>query len=285
MQITLIQQDAAGNQTTNEVVVGLLPFLKSLATAGDIDRTRFQTFRKMSAALAFYWEHFQFGPYFNVFALRPLHHNDPTELGQFSNRVGKALADYFARRLSGAIQTHTYEDALAVRHLPIVGQRPDLYCDTGFQQFSMEAKGFSVSSVSDNAMKNHKAQAQSGLLPVNFAVACISYNLFGHPLCKYYDPPIADAPYNDRLNRMLARLKYARLLSVLDMFPRVGISTVANQRVERFRITDDEDVPLTLLVAERIRTFVRRSGPIFRGERFEEVGLFLDNDGVGLEVG
>ncbi len=29
----------------------------------------------------------------------------------------------------------------------------------------------------------------------------------------------------------------------------------------------------------------RRSGPIFRAERFEESGVFLDNDGIGLEVG
>jgi hypothetical protein len=229
-------------------------------------------------------EYFDFFPLLN-FGLRPWHHNDPTELGQFSNRVGKAIADYFARRLSGAIKTHTYEDALAVRHLPIIGERPDLYCDTGTEQFSMEAKGFSVASVSDNAMKNYKAQAQSGALPVNFAIACVSYNLFRRPECKYYDSPVSDAPYNNALNRMLARLKYARLLSVLDTLPRIGMSTVANQRVERFRIASGEDVPLTLLVVERIRAFVRRSGPTFRAERFEQAGVFLDNDGIGLEVG
>jgi hypothetical protein len=83
---------------------------------------------------------------------------------------------------------------------------------------------------------------------------------------------------------MLARLKYARLLSVLDTLPRTGTSIVGNQPVERFRITTDEDIPLTLLIAERIRVFVRRSGPIFRNERFEEAAVFLDNDGIGLEV-
>lgn len=282
MQITLIQRDAAGAETVSQVAISLLPFLKSLATAGEIEATWFHTCRKMAGALLFYWEHFEFFP-FSDFSLRPWRHHDPTELGQFSNRVGKGIADYFARRLSGAIQTHTYEDALAVRRLPIIGERPDLYCDTGAQQFSMEAKGFSTTTVSDNAMTNINTQAQAGPLPVNFAIACVSYNLFQRPACKYYDPPLADAPYDSALNRMLARLKYARLLSILDTLPRVGTSTVGNQRVERFRITGDEDVPLTLLIAERIRPFVTRSAT-FRTERIEEEGVFLDNDGIGLEI-
>jgi hypothetical protein len=278
VQIALIRRDAAGKQSDDEISIGLLPFLKSVATAGDIDPGWFRSFRKAIGFLLQYSEHFYYVPHFG-FALRHwLGHEDPTELGQFSNKVGKAIADYLARRLSGAIHTHTYEAALTARRLPVVGRRPDLYCDTGHEQFSMEAKGFSAPSVSENAMNNYKAQAQAGPLPVNFAIACVSYNIFGPVGCKYYDPPVGDAPYNNGLNRMLARLKYARLLSLLDELPRTGTSTVANQTVERFRITTDEDIPITFIVDDRIRRFVRRSRVVLRKERIEEKAHFIDNE-------
>jgi hypothetical protein len=46
-----------------------------------------------------------------------------------------------------------------------------------------------------------------------------------------------------------------------------------------------EDFPVTMLVARRIREFVRRSESVFRIDSVDEGSVFLDHDGIGLELG
>ena len=75
------------------------------------------------------------------FHLHPELSHDPTEKAYFSNKVGRAIAVYLARKQCGAKQVYNYEFSLIQKGYGISGSRPDYYCDTNGQSFALEAKG------------------------------------------------------------------------------------------------------------------------------------------------
>ena len=81
---------------------------------------------------------------------------------------------------------------MRLRGQRIRGQRPDLIAFSPTSIFAIEAKGRHQNNPGN--MTTHKAQAQSGTVPVNFSIACVSYDLFNRVTCKYYDP------YNDNIH-------------------------------------------------------------------------------------
>jgi hypothetical protein len=74
--------------------------------------------------------------------------SDPTEKGQFSNLVGKAIADFLSKRIDHSLFTVNYEAAMRLKDisLSISGKqirRPDLPAFVPNATFAIEAKGFS----------------------------------------------------------------------------------------------------------------------------------------------
>jgi hypothetical protein len=136
-------RDGVGHTSHEALDIGFARFLKSVATVGDIDVGLLRGLRTAIGFLFTYWDYVRYRPFFG-FLRRSGRLYDPTTIGHFSNLVGGAIADILARSVSGAVQTHTYEAALLARKIVHRGRRPDLYCDTGKQQFSLEAKGLSA---------------------------------------------------------------------------------------------------------------------------------------------
>lgn len=143
---------------------------------------------------------------------------DPTETAYLSNRIGRAFADYFSKKIYGAKFTHSYECAMALQKLPIKGDRPDFYCDTLTAQFAVEAKGYSAQSISDSDMRKHKKQSATGPLSVNFSVASVAYNLYKKPKIKFYDPVGSNEPYNLELNSKLRDFYYFNVMEFIEAF-------------------------------------------------------------------
>lgn len=171
------------------VNISYLQFLKSFVVAGQGRMPTVTTWKEM------FGNNFSYGRFFRTrffrhFAFRAPAGDryDPTAQGDFSTLVGKAFADILAKRLSGATLTFGYEAALKEAGHSLAGQRPDMFCVSPASTFAIEAKGFNDASVSDNAMRAHKVQASSGQLHADFHVACVSYNLYDQPKCKYHDP-------------------------------------------------------------------------------------------------
>ena len=221
MKYKLIHQDSAGKKETSVDRISFLAFVKHATFAG-INRRIFPQipFRYSSLlfefAPSFFWSaHFQRLPELV---------NDPTETAYISNKIGRAFADYFSKKLYGARFTHSYECAMELKGYPISGARPDFYCDALDKQFAVEAKGYSAQSVSDTVMQKHKAQSTTGPLEVNFSAASVAYNLYREPKIKFYDPEGDDIPYDGTLNSELRGLYYQR---VLDFIKRV-----ADQRIQ-----------------------------------------------------
>jgi hypothetical protein len=130
--------------------------------------------------------------------------SDPTEKAQFSNLLGKAIADFLSKKISNCVLSYNYEGAMQFNGHPISGGRPDLYClSTNKRQFAIECKGFSKKSVSNNEMSKHKRQSKSGPLHVHFSIASVTYNIYKNISVKYFDPINPNIRYNEKLNNRI----------------------------------------------------------------------------------
>lgn len=154
MQITVHLRDQQGVAHERELEVALPRFLKSAAVVGR-GRVGFtRTFLHAAGVLLLHSEYFDLCWPFRF--IRPQGWDyDPTTMGDFSTLAGRAIADICARQFSGAIATHGHEAAMLAQRIPLIGRRPDLYCDTGLKQFAVESKGSGDDSVSDAAMDQH----------------------------------------------------------------------------------------------------------------------------------
>lgn len=140
---------------------------------------------------------------------------DPTEKSHFSNLAGKAIADFLSKKIDNSIFTFNYEALMK----SIKRRRGDLIAFTSKSEiFSIEAKGFSRSSVNINNMKNYIKQSKTGGIPVNFSVACVSYNLYNKVKCKYYKSKNkATTLYYKNILNELIKSYYSSLKEFLDL--------------------------------------------------------------------
>ncbi len=173
--------DYIDNNGTNHnlnFTISRLAFVKHFAIAGQGYAPRLsKLFRAIGMAFhySYYLQSHSF--YNNHFSQPPDSLSDPTEKGQFSNLVGKAIADFLSKRISNSMLTVNYEAEMRLRHIPVVGPRPDLLAYSPTSTFAIEAKGYTAGP---GNMTRHKLQARSGnhLIPVNFSIASVSSNIF-----------------------------------------------------------------------------------------------------------
>ena len=161
--------------------------------------------------------------YNNKFSEPPIELSDPTEKGQFSNLAGKAIADFLSKRIDNSIYTVNYEAAMRMRKMPLNVGRPDLLAFSQNSRFAIEAKGYSGGH---RNMEVHKDQSKTGGIPVNFTVACISYNLYENVHCKYHDPFNDNVPYDNELLNQLTKEYYS------------GLSKFLNEKYFNFQVTE-----------------------------------------------
>lgn len=161
MNIQVEYRNLSGQGTKSNYEMTFPAFIKHLAVSGMGYMPRLnKIFRGIGIFFSYY-------PFINEishkfpFAYKFLPYNshypslaDPTERGHFSNLVGKAISDFLAKRIDKAIITLNYEAVMKNKSYPINGPRPDLIAfKNNNERFSIEAKGLSKASISDNDMK------------------------------------------------------------------------------------------------------------------------------------
>ena len=280
MKILLEHIDGSGKTRQETVSLGYLAFCKHAALAGAGKRKpAFYSSRYNGIVSEFrqYWESRA-----TSFSLPIPFRNDPSEKAYVSYKVGRALADYFAKKIYSARFTHNYEDAMKLSGYSITGNRPDFYCDTLKKQFAIEAKGTDKKSISDRKMREHKTQSKCGPLSVQFSVASVAYNLYASPSVKFHDPIGEDVEYNKESNQEL-RSQYFN--SILDSVAEMNLPE--NQIVKgdyiSYVLPTDNQQALSLLVH---RAIVERDwgGDDWFPENqdTEEDSIYIDLDGIGL---
>lgn len=310
MNIPVDYIDTLGHNHSLNFNISRIAIAKHLALAGQGFAPKpSKLFRILGMALH-YSNYIQRNSFYNNrFSLPPDKLSDPTEKGQFSNLVGKAVADYLSKRINNSLLTVNYEAEMRSRGIPLIGSRPDLLAYTSAStRFAIEAKGYT--SGSSGNMTNHKRQAQSGnhIIPVNFSIASVSYNIYDSIKCKYHDPFNENIEIDNEEFINSAKLYYSGFAEFLDEkyfeinevrfeeqeFYEIGLShkhlekmLTDDFRINRFVFYEIFDIYKPRLIIPKKIIEYSESGITKELEPFkyiQENGIYIDNDRIGLKI-
>lgn len=309
MNIQVEYKDTAGTITNQTHRLTRLAFAKHLAIAGQGYAPRPQKLIRTIAMFFHYSNYIQRQAFNNDrFSEPPIQLSDPTEKGQFSNLAGKAIADFLSKRIDQSIYTVNYEAAMRLRGLPLNVTRPDLLAFKQNAMFAIEAKGYSGGH---GNMTKHKRQSQTGGIPVNFSVACVSYNLYNNVQCKYHDPFNDNIQYDNELLRGLTRNYYKGLSEFLNQkffeYREVNFQGETFYEVElsfrNFEKLFPDEFPFRpilhfeildfyrprLILPKKIRDYAEdgltsETKPFVFETSEQEYNTYIDNDRVGLRI-
>jgi hypothetical protein len=309
MNIEVDYIDTLGNLSARTYRLTRLAFFKHLAIAGQGYAPRPQNLMRTLGMLLHYSYYMQRTSFYNDhFSEPPIQLSDPTEKGQFSNVAGKAIADFLSKRIDQSLYTVNYEAEMRLRGMR-VGRvsRPDLIAYNKTAKFAIEAKGYTGGP---GDMMEHKRQSQQGGIPVNFTIACVSYDLFGKTKCNYHDPYNDNIPYDNVSLGRLTKTYYKWLSGFLDeryfRFREVSYQNEGFYEIDlfypsfeklfsgephfrpfwHFEILDYYR-PRLILPKEIIsyaQTGITNEISPFIFEHNEDYNIYIDNDRVGLRI-
>ncbi len=208
---------------------------------------------------------------------------DPTERNQFSNKVGRAFADYFAKKLYGARFTYCYECYAKTVGVSTKGAHPDFYCDSPNGSFVIESKGYSHKTFSDKRMQKVKQQANSVLNKHNlkFSIASVTYNIYDSPIIKYYDPKFEPNDTDETLNLKL-RTSYFEFFKGLMGHLRTQSPFKLNDEYVAATLGVYGDIEFKLLVNKNILSENHKYSWLEKVDTIDEENYYIDRDGIGL---
>ena len=310
MNIPVDYINALGVNTSLNFNITRIAFAKHFAMAGQGFAPKpSKLFRTLGMALHYsnYIQRDSF--YNNRFSTPPDILSDPTEKGQFSNLAGKAIADYLSKRIDNSLLTVNYEAEMRLRGIPLLGQRPDLLAYTSSTtRFAIEAKGYRGGA---GNMAKHKIQANSGnhIIPVNFSVASVSYNIYNSIRCNYHDPFNENVRFDNDDLKNISKQYYSGFAGFLDKnyfeiyertygeenFYEIGLSYRQfkkifkdNHRFPSFMFHEIFDIYRPRLIVPVDIMEYSESGITNQTKAFnfiQEKNLYIDNDRIGLTIG
>jgi hypothetical protein len=214
MNLSVEYKNASGTISNQTHKLTILALIKHLAIAGQGYAPKPQKFLRSIGMFLHYSYYLEINAFKNnYFSLPPAILYDPTDVSQFSNIVGKAIADFLSKRIDKSLFTVNYEAAMKSKGMKIKGERPDLLAFNRNSIFAIEAKGYSKG---DGNMVKHKMQSQKGGIPVNFSIACVSTDLYKGIRCKYHDPISDKISFDSTLFNELTKEYYKDLLGFIN---------------------------------------------------------------------
>lgn len=299
MKLKVERKDNRGNIIKLNIEMPWLAFIKHMAISGQGFIPSIRKFKRMLGKFFIYSDYLRYSSYQNSsFSKPPIFLYDPTSTAQFSNIAGKSIADFLGKRLDGAIISFNYDAALKMLGFKVQSRRPDLLCANSLDIFSIEAKGLSKISVSNNEMAAYKQQAQSGPIPVKFSIASVAYNLYNQVKVKYHDPKNDDFLYNKELVKKLSIQYYRGIKSFIneDIFEIKRKSINKNnyynlifplKRLYEFNrffpFSFDRFNRISILIDIRISDFIKYGIMDSKTEQyFSNENIYIDSDGIGL---
>jgi hypothetical protein len=153
MLLNIEYKNVKGNISNLNIDLPWLALIKHMAIAGQGHIPSIRKFRRILGMFFRYADYINYNSFQNSsFSQPPNYLLDPTEKAQFSNMVGKAIADFLSKRINNAKITLNYEAAMRLNGILISGKRPDMLGINSSDIFSIESKGLSASSVDGKKM-------------------------------------------------------------------------------------------------------------------------------------
>jgi hypothetical protein len=175
-------RDFSGNITDKTIIISKLEILYHFAIVGMGKLPSITKYRRLIGTFYRFFDYFDFTN--GNFSLPDKKYQDPTEQGQFSNLVGKAVANALLARLDDVQLSVNYEGFVTMNYPNnrFSGKRPDLVClNSDNKIIVVECKGLSQKSLSDSKIDDVYAEQFRDILSdldFDYAVVSASYNLY-----------------------------------------------------------------------------------------------------------
>ncbi len=305
MELEIELRDSSGQiQDINENI-SFLALLKHMAIAGQKFIPSIRKFRRIIGMFFRFSDYLSYNAIQNSFFSTPPNPlYDPTEKAHFSNVLGKAIADYLAKKINNAKVTFNYEAAMKLRGIKISDGRPDLIAiinDTC--QFAIEAKGFSSPHIPTNKMIEYKNQSQQGPITVSFSVTSVTYNIYSKVKVKYYDPKNKDNPFDKELLKNLSIQYYSGIMEYVngDLF-KIEKIEIRNKIFYKLPLLPETFIKLgsleyvlpscliecpfvvSVLIDVDVKKFAEKGLTEFKKDFIYEDNMYIDRDGIGLMI-
>ena len=214
---------------------------------------------------------------------------DPDEISMMSRLVGRSVADIYAKSHYGGTFTICYEHCCKWAGLSPFGKRPDfLSVDWGAMQvFSVEAKGFSKSSVSAAEFAAHKLQSTSSdpFFGAAYGVASITYDIYSSLKVRIEDPRTDQPQADPDLIRQLIESYYREIALRLQSFIVSGDLLQESPASSDSHLFFDIGALINPLHPAPIFLFIPKSTPSQGVEQpavIDSETLYVDRDGIGV---
>lgn len=304
MNINVEYKDRNGQVQNKTERISILAFVKHMALAGQGFIPSLRKFRRTIGMFLRFSDYLDYNAFnLSYFSTPPSSLSDPTEKAQFSNTVGRAIADYLAKKLSQAQITFNYEAMMRLQGIKIQGSRPDLIAYSHNQKFAIEAKGYSDSSISNRLMSRIKNQSSAGPISVDFSIASVAYNLYSSVRVKYHDPDNGE-PYHDNLLHKLSIEYYSGVLEYLneEIFSikkeligeeEYNILSMRESIFYKLNLLDTILLPFpiciyspefSILISENVKRYAKEGFDNSKMNPIDEDNIYIDTDGIGLRL-
>ena len=266
--------------------INKLALLKHCAFAGQCFKP---TFAKYMRSIGYAWVYADYLRNLQNHFSEPIPAlSDPTEKGQFSNIVGRGLADYFAMKLDNVLFTFNYEAVMRLLNMSIKGRRPDLIGitkDNGI--YAIEAKGYACEAT-NNHIRNAVIQFQTGPVPINASIASISHSLYIETKCRYTKTkPNAIATIDQTQSANLIKAYYKGISSLFDISRNDKRFTIRNCSFYKLPLFDKptdlfNDCRISILLPDIMDNIESEHFVVISYEIIDEQNLYISRDGIGL---
>lgn len=305
--INVEKKDSSGIVTNHIVDFNFLKLLKHLASVG-FPQKYYNIFESYIKGISFCIYNYHFFDLRNIFNFNFKNYSgyyiDPTQKSHFSNTIGVVLADYLSKEFDNAKYTRKYESVLFEQKLKLKGKRPDLLAFNDEKVFSIESKGYSNKYFGN--MAKHKTQASSSKIPVEFSVACVTYDIYNDIKVKYHDPKNDEYKFNNEF--FIKNTKnYYKPLDILNQTKPMRTYNIEGRKYITFDIINEYNPffdyflfyrnhlnikKLSLIVPLDFKVLIRE-GKIKEILNEKQINLsnhegfnkiYVDKDGIGLGV-
>ena len=141
MTLNVEYKDVDGIIHNRSYTMTRFAFVMHMVIAGQGCTPRHQKFLRIIGMFIHFSPYMQRQAFYNSsIAEPPFSPSELTEKGQFSNLVGKAIADLFSKRIDNFLYTVNYEAVIHLLGQPLSGCRPYLVTFSPASIFATEAK-------------------------------------------------------------------------------------------------------------------------------------------------
>lgn len=298
LNFKVIKKDKNNLVSHHSESMSLPTLIKHLALAGMFEARAVDKISSVIAQIFSHWRRIYDGELeTGRFGELPSSYSEPDLQSEFSRIIARALMDYLLKRYEGVEYTVNYEAVLKTKKFLLSGPRGDLVgFANGSIKFVIESKG-RTGTVSDVFMDKLKRISRRWKISGPNIVIGVTQKIYSGIVVKYYDPVREQTKISEEQYFQLMTDYYASFLDLFDIAEAEGfleknkklfkvplISLLGNfDKNDKYFLAFKQLNP-KLVISRKVLKCLKVNNLPKPVKRFSSGTLFIDSDGVGIEI-